>query len=39
MTLFIGSVLVGPKADGNAYSKMEEEVAKINDKVAQAQDA
>ena len=29
----------GPRADGTAYTKMEMEIAKLNDKVAQAQDA
>jgi len=26
----------GPRADGNAYNKMDKEIAKLNDKVAQA---
>ena len=29
----------GPRADGTAYGKIESEIAKINDKVAQAQQA
>lgn len=29
----------GPRADGNAYNKIDQEIAKIKDKVAQAQDA